>query len=256
MLEGSGGNIGVVIEGQTAIMIDDQYAPLSEKIKAAIQNLGVTEIKYVANTHWHGDHTGGNENFAKEGAMIVAHENVRKRMGMETTRGERTIPPSPELALPKFTFSKDFDLYHGSKHIKLIHVENAHTDGDVLVWIPGSNVIHMGDCYFNKRFPYIDLDSGGSVNGAIRAIEAALMIVDEDTQIIPGHGPMANKSDLQSYLKFLNTIKSRVYAQIADGKGIRDLDLKAIVSGYEEMGGGFINDERLSQIFFNSLTQD
>jgi glyoxylase-like metal-dependent hydrolase (beta-lactamase superfamily II) len=256
MLEGSGGNIGLIIGEDGALLIDDQFAPLADKIKAKVKELNDGPIAYVANTHWHGDHTGGNETFGTEGATIIAHKNVRERMSTEYTRGDRVVPPSPAGALPVITYGEDLQLYFSGVELHAIHVDHAHTDGDAFIWMPKENVLHMGDCFFNKRFPYIDLNSGGSVNGAIDAVSAALLMVDEQTQIIPGHGPMANKADLEAYLHMLKDIRTRVNAFITMGKGLEGVDVSVVVEGYEELAWGFINSERLVEIFYNSLSTE
>ncbi len=254
MLEGSGGNIGLIIGEDGALLIDDQFAPLAEKIKAKVAELNDGPIAYIANTHWHGDHTGSNEIFGSEGAKIIAHKNVRQRMSTEYTRGDRVIPPSPQAALPVITYGEDLQLYFSGVELHAIHVDNAHTDGDAIIWMPKENVLHMGDCFFNKRYPFIDLNSGGSVNGAIDAVSAALLIVDDNTQIIPGHGPMANKADLETYLRMLKDLRTRVNALITMGNKWEDIDPDVVVEGYEEMAWAFINAERIVQTFYNSLS--
>lgn len=254
MLEGAGGNIGLIIGDDGALIIDDQYAPLSEKIKAAIATLTEKKVSYVMNTHWHGDHTGGNESFGLDGATIIAHQNVRTRMNQETTRGDQVTPASPEVALPVITFGEDLQLYFNDQEIMAIHVHNGHTDGDALIWIPRSNVLHTGDCFFHQRYPYIDQSSGGSVNGVIKAVEAALLLVDDNTQIIPGHGPVATKTDLSKYLQFLNTIRQRIDSQITAGTALDNIDADLVAEGYEDWAWGFIDAKRLVAIFYNSLT--
>lgn len=254
MLEGSGGNIGIFLGEKDVFMIDDQYAPLSEKILTAIRSLSDKNIKYLANTHWHGDHTGGNENFAAEGAIILAHENVYQRMSTEQVRGDRVTTASPAAALPQIVFSDEMEVFLDGQNAKLIHVGNAHTDGDIFIWFPSSNVLHMGDCFFHQRFPYIDLDSGGSVNGAIKAVEVALMLVDDNTQIIPGHGSVGNRADLEKYLEFLTTIRDRINEYVSVGRGIESMKAEDIVKGYEDWSWGFIDAARLTSIFYNSLS--
>ncbi len=256
MLEGSGGNIGLIIGEDGALLIDDQFAPLAEKIKAKVAELNDGPIVYVANTHWHGDHTGSNEIFGSEGATIIAHKNVRQRMSTAYTRGDRIIPASPQAALPVITYGEDLQLYFSGVELHAIHVDNAHTDGDAIIWMPKENVLHMGDCFFNKRFPYIDLNSGGSVNGAIDAVSAALLLVDANTKIIPGHGPLANKADLEQYLRMLKDIRTRVNAFITMGKSLEDIDTSIVVEGYEELAWAFINEERIVEIFYTSLSTE
>ncbi len=255
MLEGSGGNIGVFVGDDGVFMIDDQYAPLSEKIKAAIAELSDKPVKYLVNTHWHGDHAGGNENFGKDGATIIAHENVRKRLSTDqhSKAFNRTTPAAPSVAWPVITFAEDMNLHINGQQVMLIHVHYAHTDGDTFVWFPDSNVLHMGDCFFKDRFPYIDLGSGGSVSGALRAIEAAMMLTDADTQIIPGHGTMAAKSDLLSYYQMLSTMYDRVKKEMVAGKSVDEIKSAGLTDDYAEWGTGFINEERIIDIIWTDI---
>ena len=254
MLEGSGGNVGIYINDDEVLMIDDQFAPLSDKLKAKIKELSGGKTTKLINTHWHGDHTGGNENFGKDGAMIIAHENVRGRMSKEVVRGDRVSPPSPAIALPVVTYKEGMQLYIMDEPVMITHMHRAHTDGDSFVFFPESNVLHMGDCFFKNRFPFIDLNSGGSIDGVIKAVEVALMLVDDKTQIIPGHGSMASKSDLVDYHKCLTTVRSKVAQHIKEGGSLEGLDPAIITEGYEEWGGGFINAEKITQTIFNSLS--
>ncbi len=256
MLEGAGGNVGIYIGEDEVLMIDDQYAPLSEKLMAKIKELSGGMTTKLINTHWHGDHSGGNENFGKAGAMIFAHENVRERMSKEVVRGDQVSPPSPDIALPVVTYKDAMQLHFMGEPVLISHVHNAHTDGDSFVFFPESNVIHMGDCFFHKRFPYIDLNSGGSLNGIIEAVEAAAMLVNDDTQIIPGHGPMASKSDLMKYHTFLTTLRDRVIAHINSGGDEKTLNAAQIVEGYEDWSWGFIDAEKMASIAFASLSSE
>lgn len=258
MLEGSGGNIALFDGPDGLLMVDDQFAPLSEKIKAAAKDISDQPITYLVNTHWHGDHTGGNENFGKEGALIIAHENVRLRKSTDqfSKAFNRTTPASPEIAWPKITFSEDMKLHFNGDDIMLLHVHNAHTDGDSFVYWTRNNVLHMGDCFFNERFPYIDLGSGGSVDGLIKAVEAALMIVDNKTVIIPGHGSLANRMDLIKYFTMLKTMKSRITEAIADGKTIEEIKASGLDKGYETYGSGFISTERIVDIMWTDFTRN
>ena len=256
-LEGSGGNIGVLIGDEGVLIIDDQYAPLSGKIKKAIKELSDHPVKYVVNTHWHGDHTGGNGNFGKTGSIIIAQENVLARMSTEQVNKawDKPRPPSLEEAWPEITFNEDMKIHFNGQNVVLIHVHNAHTDGDTFVWFPKSNVIHMGDCFFNGRFPYIDLGSGGSVDGAIRAVQLALSLTDSNSKIIPGHGQLATKSDLMQYHKMLNVMRDRVKNAIADGKTIEEIKAAHLDAGYEEWGKAFINSEKIIDIIWTDLSR-
>lgn len=242
-LFGSGGNIGLFVGEDGTLIIDDQYAPLSDKIKASISRITDDPVKYVVNNHWHGDHTGGNEAFGNDGATIIAQSNVRKRLSTEQVMKafNRTVPPSPEIAWPAITFDEDISLHVNGDDLMIFHVHNAHTDGDAFVYFKNSNVLHMGDCFFKDRFPFIDLGSGGSIDGAIKAVAAALMIVDEETVIIPGHGALASKQDLLKYSKMLHTMRDRVKKAVAEGKTIDEIKTSGLDEGYEEWGTGFIN---------------
>ena len=256
MLEGAGGNVGILVSDEEVLMIDDQFAGLSEKLMAKISELSGGKTTRLINTHWHGDHTGGNENFGNAGAQIIAHENVRKRMSNPVKRSGQVQPAAPDVALPVITYQEAMQLYFLNEPIKLIHVHNAHTDGDSFVYLPESNVLHMGDCFFNGRFPYIDLSSGGSLSGAVKAAETALMVADDDTQIIPGHGSMATYQDLEAYKAFLSVIQDRITKFVADGGTKETLDPAEIIKDYEVLDGGFINAERFANIVLESALQD
>jgi len=257
MLQGSGGNIGVFKGDDAVLMIDDQFAPLGDKIKAAIKALSDQPVKYLVNTHWHGDHTGGNENFGAGGSIIIAQENVRARLSTEQFNRtfNQTIPPSPEAAWPELTFTEDMQVHINGQEVVLLHVHNAHTDGDTFVWFPQSNVLHTGDCFFKDKFPYIDLGSGGTVDGAIKAVQAALMLADDATKIIPGHGDLANKTDLLNYHRMLVTMRDRVKSAMAEGKSIEVIKASGLDNGYEDWGTGFISSDRMVDILWTDLTK-
>ncbi len=257
MLEGAGGNIGIFTGKDGVLMIDGQFSELSLKIKEAINTISDHPIKYLVNTHWHGDHTGGNANFAKDGTTIIAQHRVRKRLTMDQIRPYAgTTPAADSLAWPTISFGEDLEIHINDESVQLLHVHNAHTDGDSFVFFPLSNVLHMGDCFFRDRFPYIDLDMGGTVDGAIAAIEAAMMIIDEDTVIIPGHGSLANKEDLRRYLAMINTINDRVKNVTDDATKLEDLDVESLTEGYKDWGGGFINGEKWIRTLFTDFTRN
>jgi glyoxylase-like metal-dependent hydrolase (beta-lactamase superfamily II) len=210
VLFGRGGNIGLSYGADGNVLIDDQYAPMTENVVAAVRAIDADPIRFVINTHWHGDHTGGNENLGRTGTVVVAHNNVRLRMTMEQmVRGER-VPPSSAGALPVITFSENLTFHLNGDDIRAIHVEHAHTDGDVLIHWTRANVLHMGDTWFNGMLPFIDLDSGGSIDGAIAAVEAGLAIANEQTRIIPGHGPVGSRANLAAYRDMLRSIRDQV----------------------------------------------
>ncbi|MBT8221182.1 MAG: MBL fold metallo-hydrolase [Saprospiraceae bacterium] len=258
MLQGSGGNIGIFTGEDATIMIDDQYAPLFWKLKTAIRRIADHKVRYVINTHWHGDHTGGNASFAKDGAIIFAHENVRKRLSTDQFNKafNRTTKATPKDAWPVVTFTSDMKLHINGEDIGIIHIEHAHTDGDAFVYFSNANVIHMGDTFFNKRFPYIDLGSGGSVAGLIKAVEKALMIVDEETKIIPGHGELASKSDLKMYHEVVNTVYNEVKEAFESGKSIEEIKAMGITQKHKGWGSGFISDERFIDIIWTDLDRN
>ena len=220
MLRGAGGNIALAVGSDAAFLVDDQYAPLTPKILAAIKAVTDKPVKFLVNTHWHGDHTGGNENMAGAGAIIVAHDNVRTRMSTKQFNAlfNRTTPPSPRAALPIITFSASVAFYLDDETIHVLHVPPAHTDGDALVHFTRANVIHMGDTFFNGTYPFVDLSSGGSFEGMIAAVNAALPYVNDSTRVIPGHGPLGGKAELLAYRDVLVKIRDRVAALIREGK--------------------------------------
>ena len=253
MLVGMGGNIGVFTGEEGTLMIDGQFAQLSTKIKNAILELSDKPVHYLVNTHWHGDHTGSNENFANEGAVIVSHQNVRKRMSTDQRRPFRgTTPASPKAALPVITFDENMQLHFNGESIQLIHHHTAHTDGDAFIYFPLANVLHMGDCFFNYLFPYVDTASGGHPDGAIKAVEAALLLADEKTKIIPGHGVLANKDDLQQYLTMYLTIRDRIKEALEDGALIDEALINKVAEGFESWEWGFIDAEKFVKMMYSA----
>jgi len=205
MMTGAGGNLGVSVGEDAVFVIDDQFAPLTPRIQAAIAKLSSKPAKFVLNTHWHFDHTGGNENLGKAGAVIVAHENVRKRLSTEgfiEFLGMKT-KPEPRVALPVVTFTRDLTFHLNGDELVVTHVPRAHTDGDSIVRFGKSNVVHMGDTFFNKLYPFIDTSSGGSVAGVLAAADGVLKTAGDDTKIIPGHGPPVSGERLRSLARSL-----------------------------------------------------
>ncbi len=256
MLQGAGGNIAILTGEDGTLMVDDQFAPLSEKIMAAIKDISDNSVHYLLNTHWHGDHTGGNENFANAGATIIAHDNVRKRLSTENVRPfGRTTPASPEAAWPQLTFNDEMHIHYNNENIHLIHNHNAHTDGDAFVYFSDSNVLHMGDCFFKDRFPFIDRDMGGSPDGYIKAVSQAILITDTDTKIIPGHGALASKEDLLNYYNMLITMRDRVKKSINDGQSMEEALAANLTEGYESWGTGFINDEAIVKVLYGAYKE-
>ncbi len=257
MLEGQGGNIGLFIGKDGVFMIDDQFAKLTPKILKAIKEITNKPVKYLINTHWHGDHTGGNENMSKEGAVIVSHKNVRKRMSVETVVRGKTRPASPKAALPIITFTEDMMIHFNDEDVLISHVHNAHTDGDAHIYFTKSNVIHMGDTYFQDKYPYIDLNSGGSIDGYIASAEKALLMADDDTVIIPGHRALSNKKELTAYKNMLVALRNTVKAKIAMGKTLEEVKTDtSITKEYDDKkyGDWFITGEGIRETIYKSLT--
>jgi glyoxylase-like metal-dependent hydrolase (beta-lactamase superfamily II) len=259
MLLGSGGNIGVIAGEDGVVMIDDQFAPLAPKIRAAIAMLSDRPVRFLINTHWHGDHTGGNEALGKTGAVIVAHENVRRRMSVEqlsTFTGRRT-PPAPAEALPVITFDREVALHLAGEEIEVTHVAAAHTDGDAIIRFTKSNVVHMGDCFFNGMYPFIDSGSGGTVKGVLAAVDRVLASTDENTKIIPGHGPLASKADLQAYRDMLATTSERIAKLIRQGRTQEQVIAAQPTKDYDaKWAGGFWTPEQWVQRMYVTLKRE
>lgn len=259
MLTGRGGNIGLVVTDDGAFLIDDQYAPLTDKILEAVRSVTDQPVKFVLNTHWHGDHTGGNENLAGQGTLVVAHDNVRERMSSEQVSEffGRSTPASPDGALPVVTFSDAVTFHLGGQRIHAFHLPHAHTDGDSVVHLSDANVIHTGDIVFYGLYPFIDVDSGGSLAGVIEAVESIAERADADTAIIPGHGPLIDREQLLGYHAMLQNVKERLTDAIDSGKSLVEIQDMGITAEYDEQwGGGFIPPDRWVELLHRSLTEE
>jgi cyclase len=255
VLFGRGGNIGLSYGADGNIIIDDQYAPLTPRTLAAIRTLDPDPIRFVINTHWHGDHTGGNENVGRTGAVIVAHDNVRRRMSMEQlVRGE-IVPPSPAAALPVVTFSEGVTFHLNGDDLRFVHVANAHTDGDALVYWTRANVLHMGDVFWNGMLPFIDLDSGGSIDGMIAGVVEAISMTDEHTVVIPGHGPIGRKADLERFRDMLIHVRNRIGQGIAAGRTLEEMKAEGHADAYGH-AGDFITPASFTETVYRSLMRD
>jgi cyclase len=220
MLEGSGGNIGVLVGTDGVLVVDDEYAPLVPKILAAVKQLSPKPVRFVVNTHWHGDHTGGNAGMGTEGAVIVAQDNVFKRLSTEQYSAfmKKSIPPSPAIALPVVTFADSLSFHFDGEQVDVFHVVPAHTDGDSILWFRKANVVHMGDVFFNGLYPFIDTGSGGSIDGMVTALDTVLGRINDETKVIPGHGPVGSKADLKKFRDMLATVRDRIRKAIQQGK--------------------------------------
>ena len=238
---GAGGNIGVSAGDDGLLMVDDQFAPLAPKIQAALDGLNMGALEFVVNTHFHGDHTGGNEVFGVR-APIMAHLNVRRRLGGQ-----------PAVALPVITFDDDASIHFNGEEVKVVHYPTAHTDGDSVIFFTGSDVVHMGDHYFFDRFPFVDVDNGGNAVGMMRNINHILGRVSPSTRIIPGHGPLAGVADLRRYRDMLETMVDLVTEKKADGKTLEQIQSEGVPAEYESWGAGFINAGRWIESVYRSL---
>jgi glyoxylase-like metal-dependent hydrolase (beta-lactamase superfamily II) len=256
LLTGQGGNIVVSTGADGSFIIDDQFAALSDKIRAAIATLSDQPVRFVLNTHFHGDHTGGNENFGLAGAVIVAQDNVRKRMShaqfLETFK--RDLKAAPAAALPLVTFSDGLSLHLNGQDVRAIHVAHAHTDGDAMVWFEQANVLHMGDIYFNGLYPFIDVDAGGGINGMIAGVDKALTLIDDSAVVVPGHGPLSNRAELVAYGEMLRGFRARVAELKQQGKSLDQIIAAKPTAKYDAIWAGqFISPELLIGFIYKTL---
>ena len=237
MLKGSGGNILVSIGQDGVILVDDQFAPLTEKIKEAISKIMDKPVKFVINTHWHTDHVGGNENFGEAGAIIISHDNVRKRLSTEQFIDflNKTVSPLPEKGLPIVTFSDNMTLYQNGDEIKINHVDHGHTDGDSIVYFTKNNVIHVGDDFNDKSYPFIDISSGGSIDGLISSLEAISSIINDETKVVSGHSEVSNKIKVIDFTNMLKDVRKNVNQMIKDGKSLEEIITSQPTSKYDEI---------------------
>jgi len=247
MFEGAGGNIGVSVGSDGILIVDDQFAPLAGKIEAAVKQLNPGKLKFVLNTHHHGDHTGGNATFAAKDATIIAHRNVRKRLA--------DAPDSKKEALPVITFDQSASVHFNGEEIKLLHHGPGHTDGDSVIYFTGANVIHMGDQFFNGGFPFVDLKSGGSVYGYITTVATVLDKVPPDAKLIPGHGKLANVEDLRNFHAMLLETTKLVKQGLADGKSLAELKTAGLPDKWKDWGIGFIKTDRWIETIYNEASK-
>ena len=261
MLEGvggfAGGNIAVSFGKDGPVIVDDQFVPMVPKIVAAVRALQDGAIRFVINTHFHFDHTGGNEPLTGAGAVIFAHENVRKRMSVDqfSKLMNRTFPKSPAAALPVVTFAEGVTLHWNGETIRVDHVAPAHTDGDSHVWFETANAVHMGDTFVNGFFPFVDIESGGTIAGLIESADRALARANDATQIVPGHGPLASKGDLQKFRDMLVDVKARIEKGIASGKTMEEFIASKPLADLEaEWGDGFMKPEQFVTLVWMNLS--
>jgi len=255
MLVGAGGNMGLSVGDDAVFLIDDEYAPLTPKIKAAIAALTPKPVRFVLNTHWHFDHTGGNKDHGEAGALIVAHDNVRKRMstGQFIDALQRTEPPSPKIALPVVTFTDTVTFHINGDDVVAFHVAPAHTDGDAIVYFRGANVVHMGDVFVSNGYPFVDLSSGGSVHGFIAGTERVLRVIDARTRVIPGHGALSDKAQLQTWHDMLVVMRERMQKEVAAGHSIEQVLASSITKDYDAAWPA--NRERFLRLLYQELSK-
>lgn len=256
MIKGKGGNIGLFIGKDGTFLIDDQYAPLTEKIVAAIKSVGGDYPKFLINTHYHGDHTGGNENLGRGGTLIFSHDNVRERLATGSFIAAFNVKREAvsREGLPVVTFSKDITFHLNGDSIRAVHVPHAHTDGDIFIYFQKDNVIHAGDLFFNGIYPFIDVTHGGSLKGMIKAVDRVLMMADDNTKIIAGHGPLGDKAQLASYRQMLGTAYERLRKLKAEGKTAQEAAASKPLADLEAIwGNGMFKSDRWIEIIYTGI---
>jgi cyclase len=261
MLEGSGGNIAASVGEDGIVIVDDQFAPLAEKIQAALKNLGVTDkpVRFVINTHYHGDHTGGNVPFAEAGSTVIAQDNVRKRLETGGPAGnggsvKMDVKPSAKGALPVITFEHDVTVHLNGEDIRALHFPAGHTDGDAIIFFPKNNVVHMGDDFVRYGFPFIDVTSGGSVQGMIVAMEKVSAQLPADVKVVPGHGALSNLDDVRAFVKMLKETSAEVQKAIDAHKTVEQMKQQKILEPWKKWSGDFIDTDKFIETLYNSLT--
>lgn len=254
MLEGAGGNIGVSVGADGILIVDDQFAPLADKIRAALKTLGEGKLRFILNTHWHGDHTGGNASFGPE-APIIAHDNVRKRLATEQQIPffKQTVPASPKEALPVITFDNSLSVHFNGEEIRAIHYPHGHTDGDSVVFFTSSNVVHLGDDFFTARFPFVDVDNGGNVFGLAKNIGEIIPKIPAGAKLIPGHGPLSTIDDLKAFHRMLLETTAIVRKKAAAGKPLDKIKAEGLPDEWKSWGTGFIKTDQWIELIYKSL---
>jgi glyoxylase-like metal-dependent hydrolase (beta-lactamase superfamily II) len=243
MLQGAGGNIAASVGEDGIVMVDDQFAPLAGKIKAALQKISDQPIRFLINTHFHGDHTGGNAEFSRQ-TTILAHDNVRKRLQSGGTVLGGAVAASPREALPIITFSRDATIHFNGEDIQAIHLPNGHTDGDSVIYFHNAKVIHMGDDFVTYGFPFIDVENGGSVSGMIRGLEKVLEKVPAEVKVIPGHGGVSSVDDVRKYIAMLKDTRAIVAEGLKAGKTLEQIKSEKPLEKYADLSKGMIKPDK------------
>jgi cyclase len=261
MLEGAGGNIAASVGEDGIVIVDDEFAPLAEKIAAALKNLNITDkpVRFVINTHYHGDHTGGNANFAKGGSTLIAQDNVRKRLESGGAAGnggsvKMENKPAEKAALPIITFEHDVTVHLNGEDIRALHFPAGHTDSDAIIYFPKNNVVHMGDDFVRYGYPFIDVAAGGSVQGMIAACEKSIEQLPADVKVIPGHGALSNVDDVRVYIKMLKETSATVEAAIKANKSLDEMKKEKILAPWSKFASDFQNDDVFTETLYYSLT--
>ena len=258
LLQGAGGNIGVSTGKDGVFLIDDDYAPLTPKVKAAVAGVSISPIRFVINTHWHRDHTGGNANLGDEGVIIVAQENVRTRMSKEqfVKAYDAKVPAAPAAGWPVITFGESMAFYLNGDTVEVLHARAAHTDGDAIIHFRKANVIHTGDTFFNGFYPFIDVSTGGTLDGMIAAADTALSRSNDETRIIPGHGPVANRSQLTAYRDMLATVRIRVARAKSQGMTAEQfLNANLLADLDSRWGKGFMTPAQFAAVAYSAVSR-
>jgi len=253
MLTGAGGNIGICVGDDGIVIVDDQFAPLAPKIKEALKSISTKPIKFIINTHFHGDHTGGNEIFGHD-APIIAHDNVRTRLAAGSKNAFRETPPAPKGALPIITFNDTATIHVNGEDIKAVHFPHGHTDGDAVIFFKTSNVVHMGDDLFFGQFPFVDLDNGGSVRGLIKNLDAIMPMIDDDTKLIAGHGALSDKKALTEWINMLKGTVAIMNDAIQKGKTLEQVKTEKTLVAWSNWDQGFMNLEKYEEQLYKELT--
>jgi len=253
MLTGAGGNIGVSSGEDGIVIVDDQYAPLAPKIREALRGISTKPLKFILNTHYHGDHTGGNEAFSAD-APVIAQDNVRKRLASGTSRGTDKVPPVAETALPVVTFGDRVSVYANGEEIRAIHFPMGHTDGDSIIYFTKSNVVHMGDDFFNGFFPFVDLDNGGSVRGMLANVDKVLATLPADAKVIPGHGALSDKKGLQAFADMLRGTIGAVQAAMKSGKTLEQMKAEKVLAKWDDWAKGFVKSDGWIETIYRELS--
>ena len=261
MLEGSGGNIAASVGEDGIVLVDDQFAPLAEKIQAALKDLKITDrpVRFIINTHYHGDHTGGNVPFASAGSTLIAHDNVRRRLETGGPAGnggslKMDNKPAAKEALPVITFQHDVTVHLNGEDIRAMHFPSGHTDGDSIIFFPKNNVVHMGDDFVRYGFPFVDVTAGGSVQGMIDAMEKVSAQLPADVKVIPGHGALSNMDDVRAFTKMLKETSAAVQKAINEHKTLEQMKQEKVLEPWRSFSGNFVNTDAFIETLYNSLT--